>query len=212
MWCGWSKKFRRFSTCAALVCSALAIGFAVRAHEFQLDTPTQPSGISRWQHPRPGCNRQSQRRLRPWRRQLVQHEQTSCHGQDVCPAGGVHREAHQGSGGHRVYEPAWAEPGTQLRRQGPLHHQGHRLRRDQRFRPARRVLSMSIPACILAADDEAELAGVMAHEIGHVAACHAAREQTRAQLTSLASVPLIFWAAPGLCRVEAAHVALPGHS
>jgi len=29
---------------------------------------------------------------------------------------------------------------------------------------------------ILAADDEAELAGVMAHEIGHVAACHAAEE------------------------------------
>jgi beta-barrel assembly-enhancing protease len=29
---------------------------------------------------------------------------------------------------------------------------------------------------ILAADEEAELAGVMAYEIGHVAACHAARE------------------------------------
>ena len=28
---------------------------------------------------------------------------------------------------------------------------------------------------ILAADEEAELAGVMAHEIAHVAACHAAR-------------------------------------
>ena len=33
---------------------------------------------------------------------------------------------------------------------------------------------------ILAADEEAELAGVMAHEIAHVAAHHAAREQTRA--------------------------------
>ena len=32
---------------------------------------------------------------------------------------------------------------------------------------------------ILAADEEAEVAGVMAHEIAHVAACHAAREQTR---------------------------------
>jgi len=31
----------------------------------------------------------------------------------------------------------------------------------------------------LAADEEAELAGVMAHEIAHVAACHAARENTR---------------------------------
>jgi len=45
---------------------------------------------------------------------------------------------------------------------------------------------------ILAADNEAELAGVMAHEIGHVAACHAAREQTRGQLANLASIPLIF--------------------
>jgi predicted Zn-dependent protease len=45
---------------------------------------------------------------------------------------------------------------------------------------------------ILAADNEAELAGVMAHEIGHVAACHAAREQTRGELAQLASIPLIF--------------------
>ncbi len=45
---------------------------------------------------------------------------------------------------------------------------------------------------ILAADNEAELAGVMAHEIAHVAACHAAREQTRGQLVNLASIPLIF--------------------
>jgi predicted Zn-dependent protease len=45
---------------------------------------------------------------------------------------------------------------------------------------------------ILAAENEAQLAGVMAHEIGHVAACHAAREQTRGQLVNLASIPLIF--------------------
>jgi len=45
---------------------------------------------------------------------------------------------------------------------------------------------------ILAADSEAELAGVMAHEIAHVAACHAARENTRSQLMNLASIPLIF--------------------
>jgi len=45
---------------------------------------------------------------------------------------------------------------------------------------------------ILAADNEAELAGVMAHEIGHVAACHVAREQTRGNIVSLASIPLIF--------------------
>jgi beta-barrel assembly-enhancing protease len=51
---------------------------------------------------------------------------------------------------------------------------------------------------ILAADSEAELAGVMAHEIGHVAACHAARENTRANWAEMMSVPLIF--APGPAR------------
>src|SRR6201997_1318404 len=45
---------------------------------------------------------------------------------------------------------------------------------------------------LLAADNESELAGVMAHEIAHVAACHAARESTRGQLMNLASIPLIF--------------------
>ena len=45
---------------------------------------------------------------------------------------------------------------------------------------------------ILAADEEAELAGVMAHEISHVAACHYAREMTRANLMQLMSLPAIF--------------------
>jgi predicted Zn-dependent protease len=45
---------------------------------------------------------------------------------------------------------------------------------------------------ILAAENEAELAGVMAHEISHVAARHATRQMTRAQLFNLASIPLIF--------------------
>jgi predicted Zn-dependent protease len=45
---------------------------------------------------------------------------------------------------------------------------------------------------ILAADEEAELAGVMAHETGHVAACHYGREMTRANLLQLASLPAIF--------------------
>jgi predicted Zn-dependent protease len=45
---------------------------------------------------------------------------------------------------------------------------------------------------ILAAENEAELAGVMSHEIAHVAACHAAREMSRGQLMNLASIPLIF--------------------
>lgn len=45
---------------------------------------------------------------------------------------------------------------------------------------------------ILAADEEAEVAGVMAHEIAHVAACHAAREISRANLMQMATIPLIF--------------------
>jgi predicted Zn-dependent protease len=45
---------------------------------------------------------------------------------------------------------------------------------------------------VLAADDEAELAGVMAHEIAHVAARHATRQMTRAQFANIASIPLIF--------------------
>jgi beta-barrel assembly-enhancing protease len=37
---------------------------------------------------------------------------------------------------------------------------------------------------ILAADEEAEMAGVMAHEIAHVAACHYGREMTRRQVAA----------------------------
>jgi len=43
---------------------------------------------------------------------------------------------------------------------------------------------------ILAADEEAELAGVMAHEIAHVTARHAAEQQGRANAFNLASIPL----------------------
>jgi predicted Zn-dependent protease len=45
---------------------------------------------------------------------------------------------------------------------------------------------------ILAADEEAELAGVMAHEIAHVAARHGMRQMTRSQWANFASIPLIF--------------------
>ncbi len=45
---------------------------------------------------------------------------------------------------------------------------------------------------ILAADNEAELAGVISHEIAHVAACHAGQAIAREQLTNVASMPLIF--------------------
>jgi predicted Zn-dependent protease len=45
---------------------------------------------------------------------------------------------------------------------------------------------------ILKADTEAELAGVMAHEIAHVAARHGTRQATRGQIAQLAPLPLIF--------------------
>jgi predicted Zn-dependent protease len=45
---------------------------------------------------------------------------------------------------------------------------------------------------ILKADNEAELAGVMAHEIAHVAARHGTRQATRGELVNYASLPLIF--------------------
>src|SRR6266849_3534315 len=45
---------------------------------------------------------------------------------------------------------------------------------------------------ILKAETEAELAGVMAHEIAHVAARHGTRQATRGEIVNLASIPLIF--------------------
>lgn len=45
---------------------------------------------------------------------------------------------------------------------------------------------------LLAADDEAELAGVMAHEIAHVAARHGTKQMSKAQLFQIAAIPLIF--------------------
>ncbi len=51
------------------------------------------------------------------------------------------------------------------------------------------------------AEDEAELAGVMAHEIAHVAARHGTRNASRGQVANWASIPLIFlggWAGYGI--------------
>src|SRR6516162_8447375 len=45
---------------------------------------------------------------------------------------------------------------------------------------------------ILKADSEAELAGVMAHEIAHVAARHGTKQATKGELINIASIPLIF--------------------
>jgi hypothetical protein len=63
---------------------------------------------------------------------------------------------------------------------------------------------------ILAADNEAELAGVMAHEIAHVAARHATKNMTRAQIWNMASVPLIFIGGPVAYAIsEVAGLAVP---
>jgi predicted Zn-dependent protease len=56
---------------------------------------------------------------------------------------------------------------------------------------------------ILHADEEAELAGVMAHEIAHVAARHGTRNATKGEIAQFASIPLILlgpggWAGYGL--------------
>lgn len=63
---------------------------------------------------------------------------------------------------------------------------------------------------ILAADNEAELAGVMAHEIAHVAACHMARQTTRGKLMNMASIPLMMIGGPiGYVGYEAMTIAMP---
>jgi beta-barrel assembly-enhancing protease len=45
---------------------------------------------------------------------------------------------------------------------------------------------------IVKADTEAELAGVMAHEIAHVAARHSTPQATKGEIAQLATIPLIF--------------------
>ncbi len=63
---------------------------------------------------------------------------------------------------------------------------------------------------ILAADEEAELAGVMAHEISHVCARHGMRQMTRANIAQLATIPLIFVGGGiGYGIYEAAGLGLP---
>ena len=63
---------------------------------------------------------------------------------------------------------------------------------------------------ILKADTEAELAGVMAHEIAHVAARHGTRQATKGEIANLATIPLIFmggWGGYGIR--QAASVLIP---
>jgi predicted Zn-dependent protease len=61
-----------------------------------------------------------------------------------------------------------------------------------------------------AAETEAEMASVMAHEIAHVAARHMTRQACRARIANIASLPLIFlggWG--GYAAQQAASVAIP---
>lgn len=63
---------------------------------------------------------------------------------------------------------------------------------------------------ILRSESESELAGVMAHEIAHVAARHGTRQASRGQLVNLATIPLIFvggWGGYG--ARQAASVLIP---
>jgi hypothetical protein len=65
---------------------------------------------------------------------------------------------------------------------------------------------------IMNCDEEAELAGVMAHEISHVVAHHAARQQTKMNYAEIGSIPLIImtqgsWTGYGI--YEASQLAIP---
>jgi len=63
---------------------------------------------------------------------------------------------------------------------------------------------------ILTARDEAELAGMLAHSIAHVAKRHYTRQETRGQIANQASIPLIFmggWTGYGVR--QASQLAVP---
>jgi predicted Zn-dependent protease len=65
---------------------------------------------------------------------------------------------------------------------------------------------------ILRADEEAELAGVMGHEIAHVAARHSTKTATKGEIMQLATIPLILlgpggWAGYGI--YEGLNLAIP---
>ena len=63
---------------------------------------------------------------------------------------------------------------------------------------------------LILAEEESEIAGVMAHEIAHVTARHGTRQASRGTIANLATIPLIFmggWAGYGI--QQAANVAIP---
>lgn len=50
-----------------------------------------------------------------------------------------------------------------------------------------------VPArLILAAQDEDEFAGMLAHSIAHIAERHATRQATRSEITNMSTTPLIY--------------------
>lgn len=63
---------------------------------------------------------------------------------------------------------------------------------------------------ITLAENESEIAGVMGHEIAHIAARHGTRQATRGQLVNLSTIPLIFlggWTGYGIR--QAVSIAIP---
>lgn len=65
---------------------------------------------------------------------------------------------------------------------------------------------------IMAMHSEDELAGVMAHELAHVACRHGTKNATKGELLQLATIPLVIAAGPGLGGLgaeEAANLAIP---
>jgi Zn-dependent protease with chaperone function len=64
---------------------------------------------------------------------------------------------------------------------------------------------------ILAADEEAELAGVMAHEIAHVTARHAAEQAQKGSLINIGMIPVMIFGGgiPGMIAQQAASIGIP---
>ncbi len=62
---------------------------------------------------------------------------------------------------------------------------------------------------ILAADNESQMACVMAHEIAHVCARHSTEQATKGQIAQLGMIPLIFLGGIGAIGANAANILLP---
>jgi predicted Zn-dependent protease len=62
---------------------------------------------------------------------------------------------------------------------------------------------------ILNADEEAELAAVMAHETAHVCAHHAVREMTRLNYTQLGAAPFVMIGLPGIAVFGGVEISMP---